>query len=642
MPVAQIGSRWFREDANRVGDALVTLCDSLEREQSDRRKRCLEAMCRYEARRIPGLHPGAYYRAAVFRTDSYEELRWALDRSICHSVQAKVAGKQRPKPQFVTNGADWGTKRKAKKQDRFVEAQLMQTQGVYEDAWQLGQRVLLDAEVFPTGGAVKISSDLDEERVVLERVFSWELYVDPLEARYGQPLNLFHVYAYDRDTLIDRFPEEKALIEAAPDYEEDEDIVTSSLRVGNQVKVREAWRLPIGKSKGRHIIAVQGAVLVDEPWERKEFPFYILRWTWELMGFGGTSLIEETAPTVDTVNTQIQRMADSVKRTSKSVCFYEEGGVNPEDIESNEDAINIRVKPGAQMPNYVSPQPFSAQDVQWVQMHAEKAFEIPGVSQMSATSRKEPGLTAGVAIRTVQDIETERFSVIFRMYEQMFVALARHIIACTREIASNNPEFAVRWPGKRFLQEIKWSEVDMPEDQYVIQIYPVAGVKNTPADRLQTVQELNAAGKLSDEALIETIKYLDSQKELDGVSKQRELIEQYVEQWLDATPEKEESGEFRYRPPIPYLPSLPDALVQVAQEYLDAELQDAPDYNKEFFRRYMTELDKQILQRQAKAAQAAMGIDPNAPPPPGGVAPMAPAGPPPGPAPAPPPMALAS
>jgi hypothetical protein len=149
--------------------------------------------------------------------------------------------------------------------------------------------------------------------------------------------------------------------------------------------------------------------------------------------------------------------------------------------------------------------------------------------------------------------------------------------------------------------------VDLEDDRYIIQIYPVGEVKNTPADRLQLIQELNAAGKVSDDALLQTIQYLDSAKELESVSRQRELVESYIDQWLDATPETEQDGTFRYRPPIPWMPSLPDALVQVAQSYLEAEMDEVPDYNKDFFLRFMQELDLEIQKKEQRAAQNAAG-----------------------------------
>jgi len=603
-------AKWHQLDkGSEMARELTALCKALETEQKSRKTRCRDTASRYEMRRLGGLNPAAYYRAGAYSGNNNAPLTWPEERSLANAAHAKLAGQQKPKVQFVTSDSDWQTKRKSKKLDRFVEGQFMQSVGVYGDVWQLMLRVFLDACVFPTGGAVKTFADEEEGRVSYERVFTWELFVDPLEARYGQPRNLFHVYPYDRDELIARFPEHKEALERVAEYEEDGEAEwVGTRRISNQIRVCEAWRLPFSSTKpGRHVIAVEDCCLVDEDWTRNEFPFVWIHWSKHLVGSDGTSLVEEVATIADAVNDTVQRMQDSHTRTSMSVLTYEEGSVREEDLRTNEDGINLRYAPGKTAPNYLPPQPFGPANVQFLTMNVDKLHDVSGVSEMLSSGDKPAGLTAAVAIRATEDIQSKRFSVIYRAYEEAFVSLARHTIACVRELAQTVTDFSSKWTGKGFMRTIKWSDVDLEDDRYVIQIYPVGEVKNTPADRLQLIQELNAAGKVSDDALLQTIQYLDSAKELESVSRQRELVESYIDQWLDATEEAQQAGTFRYRPPIPWMPSLPDALVQVAQAYLEAEMDEVPDFNKDFFLRFMQELDLEIQSKEQRAAQNAAG-----------------------------------
>lgn len=603
-------TKWHQFDKGpEMARELVALCSALQTEQKARKTRCRDNASRYEMRRLGGLNPAAYYRAGAYSGQNAAPLTWPEERSIANAAHAKLAGQQKPKVQFVTSDADWATKRKSKKLDRFVEGQFMQSVGIYGDVWQLMLRVFLDACVFPTGGAAKTFADDEDGRVSYERVFTWELFVDPLEARYGQPRNLFHVYPYDRDELIERFPEHKDALNGCAEFVEDGEAEwTGSRRVSNQIKVCEAWRLPFSSTKpGRHVIAIDDQTLLDEPWTRNEFPFIWLHWSKHLVGSDGTSLIEEISSIADAVNDTVQRMQDSHSRTSMGVLCYEEGSVREEDLRTNEDGINFRFAPGKTPPTYISPQPFGPANVQFLNLNVDKIHDVSGVSEMLSSGDKPSGVTAAVAMRAVEDIQSKRFSVVYRAYEEAFVSLARQTIACVRELAETDKEFSSKWSGKGFIKTIKWADVDLEDDRYVIQVYPVGEIKNTPADRLQLIQELNAAGKVSDEALIETIKYLDSARELESVSRQRELIESYTDQWLDATPEAELDGTFRYRPPIPWMPSLPDALVQVAQAYLEAEMDEVPSYNKDFFLRFMQELDLEIQRKEARASANAAG-----------------------------------
>jgi len=633
--------RWFRASKDEVGMACLDLAEQLEKEQVGRQQNCLEALCRYEMRRLSGLTPAAYNTAGTeYSTAEDTPLVWPLERSLANTAQAKIAGRQRPKTQVVTTDADWSTKRKAKKIDRGIEAlQSLQT-GPYSDFWELAQRVFLDCAVFPDVCAIKFSCDFENDEVVTSRVLPWELFADPLETMNGAPRSLTHVYPYDREALIAQYPEHEDDILRATEWSESEKFASArgTARIADQVKVREMWRLPVSKTQpGRHVIVIDnGAVLLDEEWERRSFPFVFIRWTWNMVGFGATSLVSEIATIADEMNRGVARTQDVVKRTSQSVLIYQEGTVNDEDLATNEDAICLRVTAGATVaPQYIAPPQLNQQSLEWINLNRSAAFEFSGISQASATSRKEQGVTAGVAIRTLADMETERFSVVFKRYETMCaVDAARQYILAARDLAKRNPKFKVRHRGETSLTEYLWKDIDLPDDAY--DLYPVNGIKNTPADRLQIAQELNAGGKLSDDALLRVIEYLDSQQEIDRVGRQRQLVEQYIEEWLDATPDDQESGRFTFKAPIPWMPSLEDAMVQVAEAYLDAQLNNVPEFNSQFFLDYMEGLDREITAKALKASQVAQGIDPAtapmAPPP----MPAQPPGMPPGPPNAPP------
>lgn len=643
--------RWQRASKEDVGRAVVELCNALENEQKGRKIRCLEALSRYEMRRISSLAAGAYNNTGALDlagdTDSGAvPLRWATERSLANTAQAKIAGRQRPKSQFVTSDADWSTKRKAQKLDRCVEATCLRPQGAYADFWEVSQRVFLDSCIFPAACAMKFTADTENERVCIDRTLPWEIFVDPLEAQNGNPLSLFHVYPYDRDSLAAQYPEHDEEIFRAPEYQDElTRNVAGTSRVADQIKVREAWRLPISKSvKGRHVIAIDGAgpgggggiVLLDEPWERKEFPFIFLRWAWEVLGFGAVSLIEEVMPICDEVNRAVRRSQDVVRRTSQSICMHQTGSLRSEDMLTNEDAINLEYNAGFPEPKWISPPPLNPQVLEWIQIQDRKAYEISGISQMSATSRKEQGVTAGVAIRTLADMETERFAIVFKKYETACaVEAARQIVACNDEIGAANDNYSLSWRGDAALRKYRWNDVKLPEESY--DVYPVSGIKNTPTDRLQLAQELNAGGKLSDDALLRVIEYLDAKQEVDKAGKQRQLVERYIDEWLDATPEAQRDGTFRFKAPIPWMPSLEDAMVQVAEAYLDAQLDGIPAFNEQFFITFMKQLDDEMTKKGLRAAQIAKGIDPGSvdatapapspvPPPGAGAPPMPPPG----------------
>ena len=74
----------------------------------------------------------------------------------------------------------------------------------------------------------------------------------------------------------------------------------------------------------------------------------------------------------------------------------EDESINMEDMQANEAEVIIRVRKGAKFPEENVPKPLAEAELRWMQDVFDKYYQMTGVSQMRATSRKEPGVEAGV------------------------------------------------------------------------------------------------------------------------------------------------------------------------------------------------------------------------------------------------------
>lgn len=629
-PSPGAAERWNEiTDLERAGCEVISIVRWLRQNDSGRINRCKDDLSLYEGCKLPGLSPVAYLRSAPYDTDLYKRLTWNIPRSLCQTVQAKLAGKNRPKVQFVTSAASWRQRRRAYHLDRFAEAQFHLRQGQYGNIWELGSLILLLSLVLGDGFAYVYADDVDKQ-VAVEPIYPWQLFVDPNDAAQGRPQCLFLQRPFDRDRLAAIYPECKAAIMGAKsigDGDGTESIdayYKGGVRAADQVMVVDAWALPTSKGQaGTHIRCIDGKTLEKKPWKRSEFPFVHLKWAAQIQGWWAQSLVGEVRTISDEINNIVQRLSDCVRLTQKGLWLVPEGSVKPGTLDNNEDCTTIEFDPVIGPPTFTSPAPFDNATIDWLRMNLEQCYGIPGVSQMSATARKEQGVTAAIAMRTVQDVETERLGTQQNGYELFYVDLCRHMIACTRELAATDPDYAVRWPGESFLKEIKWKDVDLPEDQYVMRPDPVGHLKNTPTDRLQLAQDMFATGTFSKAALDQSILHLNTKDHLTGGGdKQEKLVERYIESWLDATPERQESGEFKFRSPFPYL-NLPAAMLQVAEAYVEAQLDEADDFNLDFFLRFIEQCDTIVQERAAATAPPTA-----APVASSGMAPPAPAAPP--------------
>lgn len=590
------------------------------------------------------LDPAMSIASMMLRDDL--PLVWNLTRSFIGTVVAHVGANSDPKTQFVTSNADWATQRKAKKLDQFVEALALQPALPFTSVSELRTAIFRDACLFRRGAA-QVSADAENACVLTERVLPWELLTERRDARYNNPSELCRAYPMSRHALRDWFPERADDIDGAKEatsieLELEFGLDASSVKVSHDhVQVYEIWQNATGPKKpGRHILVLEGVTpaLIDEEYSLTYPPFAFLYWDHPLIGGSSQSLADEVAPLEDEINRTVLRLADSARRTSLNVIFRKQGSVDKDELEDTKDAITVEYN-GDQPPQMVQAQAINQSMVDWVELQKATANDICGVSDMAQTGDREPGMTSGAAVRAVGAQQTIRFSWLWKQVEAWQVRWATLAVHAVRTIADENPKFAVRWPGKGFLKSIPWKDVDLTEDQYVIQTYAVGESKGTPQERMQRAEEAFTKGVITIQAyqaIMQGTQDYDSETREQGI--QRELVEQYMDNWLDATDEQmasnyidEDRGIQLVPPPIKYL-KLDDAILQVALGYMQAELDGAPDANRKLFLNWLEMADtmlQQQLQRQqelqAKMVQIrGSGPAPAAPLPP--VPPPAPMG----------------
>jgi hypothetical protein len=580
-----------------------------------RRQRVRRQLERYHG---SSLTDGGFYNA-VFQLDKDLPLVWNLTRSYIGTIVSRVGASAGPKVQFVTSDASWTIRRRARKLDQFVDALALQPCLPFANVDELRVAVLRDACLFGVGIA-QVSSDADQGRVVSERVLPWEVMFDTRDARYGAPVEWVRGYPVSKRKLKAWYPDKAEEIEAAKearhvDLETELGSATGTSNVSlGQVFVYEVWLCASSPTEpGRHIIVIDGTQtsLVDEEYKLGYPPFAIIYWDHPLIGGWCQSLADEAASIEDEVNRNIVRLANSGRRSSLSTIFYQEGSVDASVIEETTDAASVSFS-GPMPPTMVQAQMFNSSMIEWVRLQYDTGFNLLGISQMAATGEREPGLSSGAAVRAVSAQQSQRFAWLWKQVENWQLQWARLAVAAVRHIADVNPKYLVKWPGAGFLKTIPWKDVDLDEDEYSVQTYAVGNEKNTPADRLQRAEELYSAGVIS----LQSYQAIsngtqDIQAESRQQNVQRDLISTYIERWLDATDEQlsDPNGWYDVNngiklvpPPIKWL-NLPDAIMQVALAYLEAELDGCPDANRRLFLDWLEMADSLVDQQQQRKAQ---------------------------------------
>jgi len=401
------------------------------------------------------------------------------------TITAKTV-KNKPKPLFLTSGGDWKMQRRAEKLSKFVD-------GIFyeNDAYDQGHIAFRDSAVLGDGFTHVFEH---YGRVKFERVIASELLVDPMESLYGQPRQMHRTKNVDRAVLLDSYPGKRSAILSANTVRMESGAYQT---VSDQVTVAESWRLPSGPeaTDGLHVICMENDVLFKEPWKKDHFPFARLPWSTRLYGYwaqGGAEQIQNIQLEINKLLWVIQRSMH-MAGTQKILC--ERGAKIVKGHLTNDYGLILEYT-GTQ-PSYIAPPIVPPEIYSHLQTLKSAAFEQLGVSQMSASGLKPAGLDSGRALREHQDIESERFTVIAQQYDRYYLDLARLAIETTQEIFEDAGTYKVTMPGKKFLETIDWADIDLDDEEYVMQSFPISSLPSDPAGRLQTIQEYIQAGMIS-------------------------------------------------------------------------------------------------------------------------------------------------
>jgi hypothetical protein len=117
----------------------------------------------------------------------------------------------------------------------------------------------------------------------------------------------------------------------------------------------------------------------------------------------------------------------------------------------------------------------------------EKAYNMVGISQLSAQGKKPAGLDSGVALATQADIESDRFQVLLDQYIQMFVDVAKIAV----QVFSAHKDII---EPSRYSLRITWGEVSKEFHKMRIQFSCADSLSKDPSEKLKQLQTLAQAG----------------------------------------------------------------------------------------------------------------------------------------------------
>lgn len=578
--LAAFNRQWWKVDKVDLYQSVNAIIATISSHDSGRQTQLNISSRLYGNVSMMGLNGLSFQKLADVKNSMRDRVSYNLVQSVVDSKVARMS-KNKPKPLFLTSGADYKTMRKAKKLDKWCE-------GVFyeNEAYKLGPQVLRDAEIWGDG-IIHIFEQ--NSRVKWERVLESELLVDVIEGIYGKPRQMHRVKSIDRGMVADMFPEAKKSIEVCSS-------ASASLKgtyenIADMINVAESWHLPSGPDAkdGLHTITIENCTLLAERYDKEFFPFIFIRSNSKLYGFWGQGAAER----LQSIQLEINKILYVIQRSMHIYGSYRVFIKNGSKV--SKEAINNDIGTiitGDEPPQYLSA-PFIPQEY-FVHLKTLKdsGYEQEGISQLAAAAQKPIGIDSAVGLREYNDIGSDRMTVLGQNYENLFMDLAKLSISVAKDIADREGSYEVSFPGSKFLEKIDWKDIDLEDDEYTMKIFPISSLPQDPAGRLQTVTEYLQAGFLTPQQARRLLTFPDLEAENSLYNAGEEWIHKILDGIVD---------EGEYTVPEPEL-NLSLANELALSYYSQGKCLDLEEDRLEMLRRFRDQVG--ILQQKAITPQA--------------------------------------
>lgn len=513
------------EDTKRVAVSIFDELDRIDRENMHRHTINLQSFMLYMSCDLINRNP---YNLN-FRP-SQEPIAINIVQQTIDALRAKITH-NKIKPTYLTDNADWEKQEKAKKLDAFILGQFYRS-----DVYKESSVSFLNGCIYGTG-AMKIYPDFEKMNVCVEDINPMELRVCEKEAYYGRPLSWYHVRQIDKAILLEQFPEYEMAIRKATVHRGN--FWISDVTESNNVTVIESWRVAIGKKVGRHAIAIEGCTLEFNEWKERKPPFVFFKYQEVGFNFYGRGIAELLSPVQLMINHVVDRIQRSINLVASPKVLYEYGSKIIKSHFNNEVGAMVGYK--GTPPQFVMPQAVGQELFTWLEWLISRGFQEIGLSEMSSGSQAPQNLSSGEALRTYNDIETVRFATIANKWEKFHLEIAEACIDCIKALSKSKKDYSVLAKMNDGVLDIKWNEVDLQKEAYIIQSYPTSLLPKEPSGRLATVIDLMNSGLIQPDVAINLLDFPDIEGEMRYMSSARNDIKMVIQGFLKG----------QYEPPSP-------------------------------------------------------------------------------------------
>jgi hypothetical protein len=449
---------------------------------------------------------------------------------VCDAYLSEV-GKVRPKAKPICHNASYKTRRNANKLDKFLYGELIR-----EKYYEKQKDILLNAEVCNFGAFhVSVKETKQGAKSSLESIFPDDLLVDQQEVIATKKIwTIIHRRVLPVDVVSATWGIPK------------EDLVNASETVNSYLTYRPVakgyvvvgtgYRAGCDGVPGRKFTAIKDKILEDEEWEYEWLPFVFFHFTRPLQGFYSQSLVDILLP--DQI--RLNEINDVIEEAQNIMCgprlLAQKGSqLNPQALDN---IIGKVVYYTGQEPKAVTWPAVAAELYQERDRRKANMFTKVGLNQ-TTSSGNLPGaarLDSSPAVREYSAVQDNRLADITQRFELMCLEVCQMII---RVIKASGEDVETVWysgPKKSKAQRIKWSEIDLDEEDYTMILEAASSFAMTPSAIRDDLEAQLARGEITPDQYRKQLQSADPDNETSILAAAAENVDFVIEQCEEGKP----------------------------------------------------------------------------------------------------------
>lgn len=394
-----------------------------------------------------------------------------FSKSIVDAITSKISQAQ-VRPFFNPVNGDYKTRKIVRQAQQAFDA-LFEAQGVYSD----GVYALRDALVFDHGAMW-----CDDITGQIKRINPWQYEIDPAE------------WQYDRVSRCAVRQKNYPLVALVADGRIKKDTSLWRLYETDRFTKRE-YAIYYDLKEGRRWEFYGDEYLADEEIKYTRVnglmrpPVVQIWYNRPIKSYWTTSLMDDLYTLQWSHDAMMRRIDQASRRAIVRHDYVQEGsGLKATQLENGVTAYSVRTGPEGGVPVVSTTPPIiNQQFFEARKMYEQSGFDMAGISQLSAQSKKPSGLDSGVALQTFEDIESDRFEVLLKQFVNMFVELAKMAMDVMPDDKDILPKNQMREP-------IKWSAMRKQREAIMVQFSAASSLSKDPAEKLKQINQLIAGG----------------------------------------------------------------------------------------------------------------------------------------------------